>query len=126
MITKSEILQYVESINGACYDCPFEGDFFSTVLRLKKNRKWFGIIIHAPDNYFSRYGAPVPQDKTVLCLKCPPDLRDFLSAQYPAKILSAYHMNKKHWISAVLGSDIPLADVKKLIDVSFEITQKSK
>lgn len=126
MITKSEILQYVDGISGAYYDCPFEGDFFSTVLRLKKNKKWFGIIIHAPDNYFSRYGAPVPQDKTVLCLKCPPDLREFLTAQYKDKILPAYHMNKKHWISAVLGSGIPFADVKKLIDVSFEITEKSK
>ena len=36
----------------------------------------------------------------------------------------AYHMNKKHWISIVLDSDVDLNLVKSLIDESFNLVEK--
>ena len=125
MISREDILSCVKNLDGAYYDKPFKGDFYSTVLRRSdgKGRKgvWFGLIIRATEKYFLRYGAPVPEDRTVLCLKCPPDLQAFLCAEYEGKIMPAYHMNKTHWISVVISSDVPREEIEKLINLSYDI-----
>ena len=38
----------------------------------------------------------------------------------------AYHMNKTHWISIVLSSGVPDEDVKRLIRLSYGITDGTK
>jgi len=122
-MTREEVLKFVDNMAGAKYDFPFEGDFYSAVLRRSDSGKWFGIVIRAPENYFLRYEAEVPEEKAVLCLKCPPDLQDFLKVKYRGKILPAYHMNKKHWISVVLQSDVPQEETEKLLELAFEVTR---
>ena len=120
MISKEDVLNYIKTLDGAYFDMPFD---FETYILRKSGGKWFGIIIPAPESYFNRYGAPVPQDKNVLCLKCPPDLQMFLRSQYEGRIMPAYHMNKTHWISVVLSSDVPREEVEKLISLSYDITK---
>ena len=110
-MTREEVLKFVDNMAGAKYDFPFEGDFYSAVLRRSDSGKWFGIVIRAPENYFLRYEAEVPEEKAVLCLK------------YRGKILPAYHMNKKHWISVVLQSDVPQEETEKLLELAFEVTK---
>ena len=127
VISKEDILSYIENLDGAFYDMPFKGDFSTTVLRRKNAKKsgnsWFGAVIAAPEKYFLRYGVPVPEDRTVLCLKCPPDLQPFLCAEYAGRIMPAYHMNKTHWISIVIYSDVPREEIEKLIVLSYDITK---
>ena len=125
-MNKEEILSYINTLPDACYDQPFEGDFFSTVLRVKASKKWFGIILTASENYFKLNHIAVPTDRTVLDLKCPPDLTEFLRAQFPCGILPAYHMNKKLWISVVINLNVPKDDVIKLINLSFDLVKESK
>lgn len=122
MIAREEILEYSDSLDNAYYDFPFEGDFHTAVLRHGQSKKWFGVLLRAPESYFKRYNVKTPEDREVLCLKCPPDLQDFLKIRYEGRVLPAYHMNKTHWISVILDSDIEREDVFKLILTSFEIT----
>ncbi len=122
MITREEIFKFIDTLDGASYDFPFEGDFHSAVLRHSVSKKWFGILLCAPESYFRRYGADMPEDREVVCLKCPPDLQDFLKIKFEGRVLPAYHMNKMHWISAVLSSDISAEDIYKFILTSYEIT----
>lgn len=126
MISMENILKFVEILPDAGTDRPFNGDFFSTVLRIKSDKKWFGVILKASDNYFKSNGLIPPEDKTVLNLKCPPDLSEFLRAQYPRGVLPAYHMNKKLWVSVVLSSGVPEEDIKKLISVSYDAVRKKE
>lgn len=123
-MTKEEILSYINTLQNATFDQPFEGDFSSTVLRVKDSKKWFGIILTASENYFKLNNIPVPTDKTVLNLKCPPGLREFLQTQYPCGILPSYHMNKKLWISIILQSAVPKDDIIKLINLSYDLVSK--
>ena len=123
-MTKDDILSYINTLPNVSYDQPFEGDFFSTVLRVKDSKKWFGIILTASESYFKLNNIPVPTDRTVLNLKCPPDLREFLQSQYPCGILPSYHMNKKLWISIILQSNVPDEDIIKLINLSYDLVSK--
>lgn len=124
MITRDEVLKIADGLEGAVTDCPFKDDFYSTVLRHGKNKKWFGLLFKAPASFFARYGAEPFQEGEILNLKCPADLQEFLRSKYPRGVLPAYHMNKTHWISVVLRSEITPADAAELIKLSYEITLK--
>jgi predicted DNA-binding protein (MmcQ/YjbR family) len=53
-------------------------------------------------------------------LKCDPeralDLRDRYEEVQPG-----YHMNKKHWNTVVLSGGIPSAEIRQMIDHSYEL-----
>ena len=123
MYGRNDIISYAEKLQGKA-DYPFEGDFHSAVLR-RTNGKWFGVLLRAPAKYFVQCGVVSNGDKEVLNLKCPPDLQPFLRARYKG-VLPAYHMNKNHWISVLLGSDVPDEELLKLIDLSYELTENRR
>ena len=123
MYGRNDIISYAEKLQGKA-DYPFEGDFHSAVLR-RTNGKWFGVLLRAPEKYFVQCGVVSNGDKEVLNLKCPPDLQPFLRARYKG-VLPADHMNKNHWISVLLGSDVPDEELLKLIDLSYELTENRR
>jgi predicted DNA-binding protein (MmcQ/YjbR family) len=57
-------------------------------------------------------------------LKCDPDLALELRDQYE-QIRPGYHMNKKHWNTVEIDSGIPDAELRKMIDHSYELVVKS-
>ena len=57
-------------------------------------------------------------------LKCDPDLALELRDRYE-QVRPGYHMNKKHWNTVELGSGVPDAEVRKMIDHSYELVVKS-
>ena len=40
------------------------------------------------------------------------------------KIYPGYHMNKKHWITIVLDDSLPVMEIYKLLDESYELANK--
>ena len=57
-------------------------------------------------------------------LKCNPDYAQELRAQYN-DVQPAFHMNKMHWNTIVINSEIPDKLVRELIDNSCELVFKS-
>ena len=57
-------------------------------------------------------------------LKCDPDLALELRDRYE-QVEPGYHMNKKHWNTVVLDGVIPDAEIRKMIDHSYELVAKS-
>ncbi|WP_424495169.1 MmcQ/YjbR family DNA-binding protein [Salinimicrobium sp. GXAS 041] len=53
-------------------------------------------------------------------LKCNPARAIELREEHEGKILSAYHMNKKHW-NSVESQNLPPALVTQLIDHSYDL-----
>lgn len=117
-MTREEILNYAKTLEGSVCDQPFTKDFFTTVLRHKASKKWFGILLNAPKG---KVGVKGDGEVEVLNLKCDPVLAKGLFETYRG-IMPAYHMNKYHWITVVLDSDVPFSEVKGLIDLSFSLT----
>ena len=57
-------------------------------------------------------------------LKCDPDLALELRDRYE-QIRPGYHMNKKHWNTVEIDAGIPDAEIRKMIDHSYELVVKS-
>ena len=57
-------------------------------------------------------------------LKCDPDVALALRDQYE-QVRPGYHMNKKHWNTVEIESGIPEAELRRMIDHSYELVVKS-
>jgi predicted DNA-binding protein (MmcQ/YjbR family) len=56
-------------------------------------------------------------------LKCDPDLALELRDRYE-QVRPGYHMNKKHWNTIDIEAGIPDAELRKMIDHSYELVVK--
>lgn len=109
-MTRSETIEYALTLSGAAADQPFDSDSETTVLRHSDSGKWFGLIMLLGGKY-------------IINLKCEPMNADFLRSVYKG-VIPAYHMNKTHWNSVILSSDVPDEEIKRMIDDSFHLTRK--
>ncbi|WP_124100787.1 MmcQ/YjbR family DNA-binding protein [Ruminococcus sp. Marseille-P6503] len=107
-MTKAELTEYCGSLAGAATDMPFEGDFETVVARHQKSRKWFAVIMKPGKEYFVN-------------LKCEPMEADMLRRAYKG-VVPAYHMNKTHWNSVYLESDVSEAELKNMVYRSYLLT----
>jgi predicted DNA-binding protein (MmcQ/YjbR family) len=57
-------------------------------------------------------------------LKCDPDLALELRDRYE-QVQPGYHMNKKHWNTVEIDCGIPEAELRGMIDHSYELVVKS-
>jgi len=57
-------------------------------------------------------------------LKCDPDLALELRDRYE-QVRPGYHMNKKHWNTVEIESGIPEAELRKMIDHSYDLVVRS-
>ena len=91
------------------------------VLRNSVNGKWYAVVMEIPGSKLGRQGdSPVD----VLNLKCGPVLSGSLR-QEPG-FFPAYHMNKTHWITAILDGTIPDQTLESFITLSYELTCPGK
>lgn len=109
-MTRNKYIKYLETIAGASLDTPFDDDGESIVARHRDTRKWFALIMKL-------------DDKDIVNLKCEPMEADFLRDAYKG-VIPAYHMNKTHWNTVYLDSDVPDEELKRMTDTSYTLTMK--
>ncbi len=68
--------------------------------------------------------AALEEVPTTVNLKCDPELALELRDRYE-QIQPGYHMNKKHWNTVEIESGIPDAEVREMIDHSYELVTQS-
>lgn len=107
-MTREEFLAFCESLEGASTDRPFQGDFQTTVARHERNRKWFAILMRGETGSYAN-------------LKCEPVSAGLLRGMFTG-IRPAFHMNKDHWISVDLASDVPDELIRRLTGDSHRLT----
>ena len=111
-MTKDEYLEFCKNMGGVEVDQPFHEDFESTVARHSDTKKWFALVMEY-------------RGKTVVNLKCDPMESDFLRSVFKG-VIPAYHMNKVHWNTVFLDSDVPEEEIERMTLASFELTDKRK
>jgi predicted DNA-binding protein (MmcQ/YjbR family) len=92
---------------GATEGAPFGPD----VLVFKVNGKMFAL-------------AALDEAPATANLKCDPDLALELRDQFE-QVRPGYHMNKKHWNTVELDTEIPDLKVRKMIDHSYDLVVNS-
>lgn len=120
---RSELEKLISEQYGVNADHPFEGDMDTAVFRHKENRKWFALIMRV-----NRHSLCFPGEGEVCCvnLKCPPILIGSLLTE--RGFLPAYHMNKQHWVTAVLEDGFPKesaaedTNILAALEMSFNLT----
>ncbi|MDH6236803.1 MmcQ/YjbR family DNA-binding protein [Cryobacterium sp. CG_9.6] len=56
-------------------------------------------------------------------LKCDPEEGRALRDEFPGQITPGYHLNKKHWITIVLDSDIEVSLIEQLLRDSHALVR---
>jgi predicted DNA-binding protein (MmcQ/YjbR family) len=102
----AEFREYCLTKPGANKETPFGPD----VLVFKVGGKMFALA--ALDEVPSRVN-----------LKCDPDLALDLRDRYE-QVTPGYHMNKRHWNTVEIERGIPDAEVRKMIDHSYNLVIK--
>ena len=118
-MTRKEFFEYISISYGIEPDYPFKEDFVSAVFRRTDNKKWFAIAMNVPAEKLAKN---MKGRLDIVNFKCDPLLLELVVKKegfYPA-----YHMNKRHWITAVLSEALDNADeIKNLVGLSFELTK---
>ena len=107
---RKRLIEFALTYTEAGADSPFEDTPETVVLRHKDTGKWFGLIMKLPDG-------------DAVNLKCEPMNADFLRGVYKG-VIPAYHMNKTHWNTVFLSSDVPDEELERMVEDSFHLTQK--
>jgi predicted DNA-binding protein (MmcQ/YjbR family) len=79
------------------------------------------LVFKVSDKMFAL--ATLDEVPTIANLKCDPDLALELRDRYE-QVTPGYHMNKKHWNSVEIESGIPDAELRKMIDHSYDLVAK--
>ena len=102
----AEFREYCLTKPGATEGTPFGPD----VLVFKVSGKMFALAV-------------LDELPTTVNLKCDPDLALDLRDRYE-QVRPGYHMNKKHWNTVEIEHCIPDAELRKMIDRSYELVIK--
>ena len=64
-------------------------------------------------------------NRPIITLKLVPEEGEFLRGQYPGKIIPGYYMNKEHWNTVYLDTDVPKELVQDMIVKSYGLILSS-
>ncbi|MEM1096914.1 MAG: MmcQ/YjbR family DNA-binding protein [Bacteroidota bacterium] len=106
-MTFDSLRTYCLAKPGATEDCPFGPD----VLVFRVMGKMFALT-------------NIEKLPTTVNLKCDPERALELRATYEA-VQPGYHMNKNHWNTIAIRSDLPDEEIRELIDHSYALVAKS-
>jgi predicted DNA-binding protein (MmcQ/YjbR family) len=103
LIDLESFREYCLSKPKATEDMPFGED----VLVFRVGGKMFAL-------------APLDEVPATVNLKCDPNLALELRDRYE-EVRPGYHMNKRHWNTVEIDSEIPDAELRRMIDHSYEL-----
>lgn len=115
IMTRRELIEYCLTYPDAYEDYPFDERADApdawTVLRHGLNKKSFAFVYE--------------RDGLCVNLKCEPEQADFFRKVYTG-VAPAYHMNKQHWNTVHLNSDVPWDKLRDLIEQSYRLTMPKR
>jgi len=107
-MTPDSLLEFCLSLPQATETFPFGEE--TSVFKTSGNGKIFALAALA--------GEPL-----TVSLKCDPEESRALREEFPEQITPGYHLNKKHWITIVLGGDVDDELVRQLLRDSHALVR---
>ncbi len=118
-MNRRELETFIADEYAAKPEYLWEGDNITAAFRHAKTHKWFCLAMRIPEN---KLGFKTDELIDVINVKLDPDLIQELITSHPHQIFPAYHMNKKHWVTILLGDSANSELTKALINDSFGLT----
>lgn len=123
-IFKSEyarrLIEYVSNTYGDELEFLWEKFSDNAIWRRKDNQKWYGALLTVKKD---KLGLLSDERAEIIDLRAAAEDIDNLVDN--EKFFRGYHMNKKHWITICLDGSVPLDEIQKMLDVSYELARKS-
>ncbi len=117
MVTlREEVLKFCLDYFGTEPDYPWDDEPDYAVLRHKKSRKWYALIMRINREKLGLDGGEVD----ILNVKCDPIALGSLLAREGCH--PAYHMSKAHWLTVRLDGTVPMKEIEGMIRMSYEGT----
>lgn len=117
--TEQEVVRFVAKTYGGQPEFLWLNSPKSAVFRHQKTLKWYGVMMSLSEE---KLGLKSGKETTVLNLKVTPEaVKTQLDGVH---FFPAFHMNKTHWLSVKLDESVDFEVVKRLINQSFQLTQK--
>lgn len=110
-MNRNDMITYALHLDDALEDYPFDDPDF-TILRHKSNNKWFAMLFTL-------------NERICMNVKTSPWEVDALCETYNG-ITPGWHMNKRHWITVDLNSDVAVDDMYKYLYDSYMVTLPTK
>lgn len=110
-MTRRQLIDYCLTYPDSYEDYPFDDRDCPAAwaaLRHKTNKKCFAFI-YERDN------------QLIINLKGDPAVADFLRSTYRA-VSPAFHLNKTHWSSVLIGGGLPDYELYSMIESSYRLT----
>jgi predicted DNA-binding protein (MmcQ/YjbR family) len=108
---RDQLVSLCLSLDDVYEDYPFskrQSNLLWTTIRHKKNKKIFALI-------FER------NDVLSINLKCKPELIEVMR-EFHKNVLPGFHMNKNHWNTVIVNSDISVEELTHMIMNSYKLT----
>ncbi len=105
-MTRDEVIACCLTFPDAAADAPFDND--AVVIRRRSNRRWFALLLTV-------------DGRDAVNLKCEPRRAELYRGVYQ-DVLPGWHMNKQHWNTVELCSDVPPEEIEKMVQMSFRLT----
>ena len=113
------VIKYIAEKYGDKLEFLWEKFDDNAIWRRQDNKKWYGIILTVTKN---KLGLPSDERVEALDLRADPDrIPEMVDG---VKIFGGWHMNKKHWITVCLDGSMPLDDICRMIDISYNLAKK--
>jgi predicted DNA-binding protein (MmcQ/YjbR family) len=104
-MTQRELIDLCLEMPQSYEDYPF--DSVTPVLRHEANKKMFALVGKT-------------EGRLSISLKCEPFEADLLRQMFK-DVNPGYHFNKTHWNTVTLGGDVPMEEVKRQIEASYDL-----
>lgn len=112
----NQVIKYVKEKYNNDPEFLWEKFAGNAVFRHKENKKWYGILLTISK---SKLGLDSDELVEIIDLKIlPEDIENVVDNE---KYFLGYHMNKKHWFTIILNDSVPIEEIFKFIDKSYNI-----
>lgn len=120
-MNRTELEAYIKDAFGILPDHPFARYPEISVFRHTENRKWFAAQMTIPK---TTIGIEEDGMIDIVNVKCDPEILRSFHGQ--TGIYPAYHMNRNHWLTAVLDGSVDDNTMEFLLGISYDLTKGKK
>jgi len=119
-MTKEKLIEECLKMPDSYVDYPYDP---TTAVVRNKEKKTFALVDYCNPEKMKRScgeDAPIKDGDIFINLKFPPIIIHAVRDQYKA-VLPGYYSDKNHWNTIILGKDVPLDEIKKMIQLSYDL-----
>lgn len=116
---KDLLMRYCRKAFGTVPEAPWEDTPDAFTFKTGRRNKWYAVFMTIP---YKSIGLQINGRVDIVNFKLPPEKVTALIDKkhfYPA-----YHMNKKHWLTAVLSKNLDIELVKQLLAESYHLVER--